>query len=174
MNIPKSNTAHQAFDKKYYKRYNFESVAMEDYEIKDIINRQINSNLIVILNHDDLTNFNSNVLRFPINIYNNSIKPAKDVKIMITFEELDNFNVEGASGFNNLSHVNSGRKVYSTNSPITIYNGIITSIGNFEVRLDENITNLKIECRIFCDNMKPIIDNFEINIENNIPKYHTI
>jgi len=37
--IPQSNTAHQAKDKKYYKRYNFESVAMEDYELKDIINR---------------------------------------------------------------------------------------------------------------------------------------
>jgi Putative DNA-binding domain len=37
--IPQSNTAHQAKDKRYYKRYNFESVPMEDYEIKDIINR---------------------------------------------------------------------------------------------------------------------------------------
>ena len=39
VNIPKSDTAHQAKDKRYYKRYNFESVMMEDYEIKDIINR---------------------------------------------------------------------------------------------------------------------------------------
>lgn len=38
--IPKSNTAHQANDKKYYKRYNFQSKPMEDWEIKDIINRQ--------------------------------------------------------------------------------------------------------------------------------------
>ena len=37
--IPKSNTAHQAKDKRYYKRYNFESIMMEDFEIKDIINR---------------------------------------------------------------------------------------------------------------------------------------
>jgi hypothetical protein len=37
--IPKSSTAHQAQDKKYYKRFNFESVAMEDYEIRDILNR---------------------------------------------------------------------------------------------------------------------------------------
>ena len=37
--IPKSNTAHQSKDKRYYKRYNFESIMMEDYEIKDIINR---------------------------------------------------------------------------------------------------------------------------------------
>lgn len=37
--VPQSNTAHQAADKKYYKRYNFESVAMEDYEIRDIMSR---------------------------------------------------------------------------------------------------------------------------------------
>ncbi len=37
--IPKSNTAHQAKDKRYYKRFNFESVPMDDYEVKDIINR---------------------------------------------------------------------------------------------------------------------------------------
>jgi len=37
--IPQSNTAHQAKDKKYYKRYNFESIAMEYYEIRDVMNR---------------------------------------------------------------------------------------------------------------------------------------
>ena len=31
---------HQAKDKKYYKRYNFESVAMEGYELKDILTRR--------------------------------------------------------------------------------------------------------------------------------------
>lgn len=39
--IPKSFRApHQAKDKKYYKRYNFHSVAMEDYEINDVRGRQ--------------------------------------------------------------------------------------------------------------------------------------
>jgi len=39
--IPKSyRTPHQAKDKKYYKRYNFKSEAMDDYEINDIRNRQ--------------------------------------------------------------------------------------------------------------------------------------
>lgn len=38
--IPKSNTAHQAGDQRYYKRFNFESVAMYDYEIRDVMNRK--------------------------------------------------------------------------------------------------------------------------------------
>ncbi|ALR29109.1 transcriptional regulator [Chryseobacterium sp. IHB B 17019] len=37
--IPKGNTAHQMSDKRYYRRYNFQSIAMDDWEIKDIINR---------------------------------------------------------------------------------------------------------------------------------------
>lgn len=37
--IPQSMTAHQAIDYRYYKRYNFESVPMDDYEIRDIMGR---------------------------------------------------------------------------------------------------------------------------------------
>ncbi|MBU0759844.1 MAG: ATP-binding protein [Candidatus Omnitrophica bacterium] len=39
ISIPKSNTAHQASDFRYYKRYNFESTPMEDYEVRDVMNR---------------------------------------------------------------------------------------------------------------------------------------
>src|SRR6266480_2389135 len=37
--IPQSETAHQASDHRYYKRYNFESVAMEDYEVRQTMGR---------------------------------------------------------------------------------------------------------------------------------------
>ena len=41
VHIPKSNRSpHQASDKKFYKRFNFKSVPMEQYEILDIMNRQ--------------------------------------------------------------------------------------------------------------------------------------
>lgn len=40
VHVPKSNRApHQAKDKKFYKRFNFKSVPMEQYEILDVINR---------------------------------------------------------------------------------------------------------------------------------------
>jgi hypothetical protein len=38
--VPKGNTAHQAADHRYYRRFNFSSIPMEDWEIKDIINRE--------------------------------------------------------------------------------------------------------------------------------------
>jgi hypothetical protein len=38
--IPQSNRApHQAHDKRFYKRFNFQSVAMEEYEIRDVSRR---------------------------------------------------------------------------------------------------------------------------------------
>ncbi len=37
--IPQSTTAHQASDKKYYRRFSFQSVPMEDYEVRQTMNR---------------------------------------------------------------------------------------------------------------------------------------
>ena len=37
--IPQSNTAHQATDFRYYRRFNFQSVPMQDYEVRDVMNR---------------------------------------------------------------------------------------------------------------------------------------
>lgn len=38
--IPQSHTAHQANNHRYYKRFNFQSVPMEDYELRDVIFRE--------------------------------------------------------------------------------------------------------------------------------------
>jgi hypothetical protein len=37
----RSRAPHQAFDHKYYKRFNFESTPMEDYEVRDLMRRAI-------------------------------------------------------------------------------------------------------------------------------------
>ncbi len=47
--IPQSFTAHQASDHRYYKRFNFESVAMEDYEVRQAMNRQVKPTYHVLL-----------------------------------------------------------------------------------------------------------------------------
>lgn len=40
--VPKSHTAHQARDHIYYKRHNFNNLPMEDYEVRDVMNRKTN------------------------------------------------------------------------------------------------------------------------------------
>jgi hypothetical protein len=47
-----SRAPHQAYDKKYYKRYNFESVAMEDYEVRDIFRRATTPDLWIDFSFD--------------------------------------------------------------------------------------------------------------------------
>jgi hypothetical protein len=39
LSVPESSTAHQSSDRRYYKRFNFQSIAMEDYEIRQAMNR---------------------------------------------------------------------------------------------------------------------------------------
>jgi Predicted transcriptional regulator containing an HTH domain and an uncharacterized domain shared with the mammalian protein Schlafen len=43
--IPQSHTAHQASDHRYYKRFNFQAVPMEDYEIRDVMFREQTPNI---------------------------------------------------------------------------------------------------------------------------------
>lgn len=38
--VMQSHTAHMARDHRYYKRYNFNALAMEDYEVRDVMNRR--------------------------------------------------------------------------------------------------------------------------------------
>jgi hypothetical protein len=38
--IPQAATAHQATDCRYYRRYNFESVMMQDHEVRDVMSRK--------------------------------------------------------------------------------------------------------------------------------------
>ena len=45
VNVPQSSTAHQSLDRRYYKRRNFESTPMEDYEVRDVMNRRKHPNL---------------------------------------------------------------------------------------------------------------------------------
>jgi len=47
--VPQSTTAHMAGNYRYYKRRNFKSEPMEDYEVRDVMNRQKRPNLQIRL-----------------------------------------------------------------------------------------------------------------------------
>lgn len=47
--VPRSNNApHMSGDKRYYKRYNFQSVMMEEYEVRDLFHRHNTSTLSIV------------------------------------------------------------------------------------------------------------------------------
>jgi Putative DNA-binding domain len=172
VNIPKSNTAHQAVDKKYYKRYNFESVAMEDYEIRDILNRQLFPDLELVLSNQIA--FNEQILSFPIIIRNKSLRLAKDVKMTVEFVDFQNYETRAVNAFKNSTDINPGIKIYSTEQKQEVYNGIDAYVGLFSLTLKENVFRVTIKTSIYCDNLSPIVDSFEILIENNVPTYKII
>jgi hypothetical protein len=55
VSIPQSTTAHQASDHRYYKRFNFESVPMEHYEIMDVLNRVMHPKVIAVFSAEGRT-----------------------------------------------------------------------------------------------------------------------
>lgn len=94
--VPQSFTAHQAADKKYYRRFNFESVPMEDYEIRDVMNRQKHPVLIPnftrrhIANTETTTEF----LLF-VSLKNVGVVRATDIKLIITIPRTMSKSVHG-------------------------------------------------------------------------------
>lgn len=63
--IPKGITAYQAKDLRYYRRYNFESIPMYDYEVKDVINRGNKTNIELILRPQGGSEFIKKVILEP-------------------------------------------------------------------------------------------------------------
>ncbi|MPT35901.1 MAG: ATP-binding protein [Flavobacterium sp.] len=167
--IPKSNTAHQASDRRYYKRYNFESVAMEDYEIKDIINRSFYPDLEFVKDQS-LISYDVDVLKVPIVMKNNSLRLAKDISVSVSFKDHENYRVAADSGFIDVSQINSG-KIYLNITELKIYNGINCYAGAFTIKFNSDIKMLNFTATIYGDNMSPIEQDFKIHIDNNIPKY---
>ncbi|MBX9809392.1 ATP-binding protein [Candidatus Gracilibacteria bacterium] len=168
--IPKSNTVHQSGNKTYYKRRNFIVDTMEDYEIRDVMNRLSSPKLELILINERMK-FSGDILEFPIIINNYSLLLARDVKVLVEFFGENNFNFINCKGFISKADINNGKKVYIIDNTVNIYNGVNTVIGSFKIKLNTNILNLEFRVTILGDNMFPIKDNINIKIKDNIPKY---
>jgi len=89
--IPRSSDApHMATDHRYYKRNNFKSVAMEDYEVRDLFNRANKPELDIdfcfctCINEDKVyQEEDSYVFRFNIRVINNGRIPCSNFKIAL-------------------------------------------------------------------------------------------
>lgn len=87
--IPQSTTAHQAKDFRYYKRFNFEATPMNDYEVRDVMNRSQLPNAEVDFNFRTLKRAEKkHEYCLIINIRNTGIKVINNFKIEFTFPKL--------------------------------------------------------------------------------------
>ncbi len=89
LDIPQSNTAHQAPDKKYYKRYNFISSPMDDWELKDIINRQNKPEIEISLTVQPLVDMFSRPMQtsdITISLTNKGMVAAKYINCFVEIQ----------------------------------------------------------------------------------------
>jgi len=81
VSVPQSTTAHQASDKKYYKRFNFEALAMEDYEVRQTMARASRPNYKISLQVQQVTGYDD--CRFRGILENTSDIVAHDVSAVL-------------------------------------------------------------------------------------------
>lgn len=84
VDIPQSTNAHQAFDKKYYKRHNFKATPMHDYEIRDVMNRERHPVLSIDASARLLRNDEHLILQeLQLVVQNRGTIKASDVKLAV-------------------------------------------------------------------------------------------
>lgn len=173
--VEKSNTAHQAFDKKYYKRFNFQSTAMYDYEIRDILNRSKNPEIDLDFelkdSHSKLVVYAVNVGRIFARYLNVNFKIPKHItkgneyspnkKSPFLIYNLDNtirdvLDVQ-LSGMGHASE-KYGPSRYDPILPNRKFKLIEIDLDNYPFD-DENI----LEWEIFCDNSNPKKGTIKMN-----------
>lgn len=146
--IPESiNAPHMSADKKYYRRYNFKSVPMEEYEVRNLYNRTSNaemnfksvwSNELEKINEDGILKFRKEIF---IHIENISQSLEKHCKIEASFRGIENLGV----GISYYRDSNVGQRMSSEKKLIiTAYNETPIfpseeiSILRFELKVDQN------------------------------------
>lgn len=154
--IPQSSTAHQANDKKYYKRYNFESVPMEDYEIRDIMNRQKNPNIIMEFKIEEYSyERKRNVLLMPNPFEKKDEKPeiVTYTKLNVYFKNIGNVFANYINGYVYIPY-----EFYQNQKDITEEQ--IASFDN------------KTYVRCYCENtVREVVDSKYDPLVGGIPKY---
>jgi predicted HTH transcriptional regulator len=91
VDIPQSTTAHQARDFRYYKRFNFESTPMYDYEVRDVMNRVTLPDVKVEFSFTSRQENNRRRYILGILVKNQGIRAVEKYKLQFTFP---NYGVE--------------------------------------------------------------------------------
>jgi hypothetical protein len=166
--IPSSIDApHLSRDNRFYKRYNFESVPMEEYEIRQLYGRKVKSEL-------QLSGYSIGVKEIGVEettftcetgVYNVGEKYEKDYKVNIYFDNFNSFininwRADGVGRNYDYTKLLNGKTIKITNNalPISYPEETINAIRfNFQVR-NENVLEafkeLKIRFWLFYPNGK--------------------
>lgn len=167
--IPQSHTAHQAGNQRYYKRFNFQSVPMEDYEIRDVMFREQMPDISVRFlieakdSFDDEENFSGAEYNLIIQAKNNGSAFARyvacfvdvPVKTLVNIENKRSVKDGGKYYRHRLTNLNQeyADEVFKANFPL-----LRSMTMSWKIPLKENFTNLKdwtIKWKVYADNALP-------------------
>lgn len=167
--IGKSDTAHQADDRRYYRRFNFQSVPMYDYEIRDILNRQKHPKLELAFDFNtqftSLTVYVHNIGVVFANYVNVNIRlPKKIVVDRKDYRVLENNMVEIFATNTVREMVDPYAQVaqywpsrYEPILPHTRFKLVTIGLQNYPLDPENAI-----EWNIFCDNSNPVMGSVRI------------
>jgi hypothetical protein len=182
--IPKSTTAHQAKDYRYYKRFNFQAVPMEDYEVKDVMNRAITPDAQVEFSSRRISM--ARQYRLGIVVSNKGIQVINHLKLEFTFPNFDSMYGEQWSGEkkpfgkvvadsdHSIVRIRPEREIYRVifQSRDVLFPQDTVDLGaylNLDYWIDadqytyQQAINLPIEWILYADNMQPKIGHISIS-----------
>lgn len=184
--IPESSLApHMTSDKRFYKRYNFESVQMEEYEIRNLYNRKEKTKLIINniiassqIKYENKGNFNEIVffyLGFQVENIGKAIEKHYKLLIKLNFTE---YTLKW-DGLNNTkpSHsvLKNNERIITLPNNYPIFPEEVLTIGDFSIGIETSLLYQVLEIAKF--NLKLIytngIDEMEIELKNIIPNTKT-
>ncbi|MBT34105.1 MAG: ATP-binding protein [Thalassobius sp.] len=182
--IPSSIDApHQCRDKRFYRRYNFESVPMEEYEIRQLYGRKVKSKLILSGFSISLVEISedTSIFRCETSVYNEGETFEKDYKVNIYF---DNYNKhisiswESQGVGRNYDYTkidDSTIKISNSSLPIIYANETVNAIRfNFQIEnkfLEEALKNLRIRFLLFYPNGIDEMDTDLVELSQEINKH---
>jgi predicted HTH transcriptional regulator len=174
--IPKSlETPHISKDKRFYKRFNFESVAMEEYEIRQLYGRKIKSKLII--NYYNIVETESVDDKFRLfTFYSAAVNcgdiPESEYKLNVYFKNFNkHINITWNRNQTNYDYtILENKKIkFSAVGQVPIYPDEEVSIIRFNIEVEkmyflEALENLTLEMRLFYpngeDKLESTLDDF--------------
>lgn len=172
--IPQSTTAHQATDHRYYKRFNFLSQAMEDYEVRDIMNRARRPDMSVEFDYEG-QHIESSAHRYllRIKIKNLSEQVINHYQLQFTFPTYDG----------NVNHIvahleNATVRQCSPNELLFTYHSKGVCFPNEQIDLGQEMAiTYRIDSQIFANSLigygKGPSVNWTLYADNMTPKTGT-
>lgn len=160
--IPKSfETPHMCKDNRFYRRYNFESVQMEEYEIRELYSRKTIAKLQVEpFDYGKKTEEESTIISFEFHVFNEGEIPESSYKLNVYFNNFNKYiNLSWDREKTNYDYtIYPNHKVkVSAQNRLTIYPTERLTIMRFKmdiktIYLEEALENLNMEMILFYSN----------------------